>query len=474
MIKLRSFKLSIYILCLALFCPLASAEVQEEIESAVPKRQLEIDKAVRDASREALIQKDLETDEIVTYEQILDDPDNIPLNFRYAKSQVREGNLVSASATLERILLVNPNLPRVRLFRALVLLRLDDMAEAERELKRLKSAPMPDELRAQIKNYLNQIRLSRKSTRFSTSFTTGFAYDSNRNAAPSGKERLVLDTPTGLTGTSKKRRDTSFLVIHSFEVEHDLGFQTGHKLTGSLNYYLGEQTVADDLDIESFSGQVAPIINTPLATLTPKVSFSNLLLSRETYLRSTTLGMRAEKALGKRLSLFADGNWSDENYLGIVENQSSKERDGDKITVEVGATVVLRPTMTLTSRMNYENKYAKRPYNAYEGFTFSNSHVWILGKGQFLVNSLDFTVNGYEEADPAISVRTRRDEQLRYRILYGAPVTFLLGLYDFPSWMTKDLTATISFEQFRSHSSIPNYSYSNSKLSTMLIKRLNF
>lgn len=73
-IKLRSFKLTIYILCTVLFCPLAFAEVQDEVDRGVPARQLEIDKAVKDASREALIQKDLERDEIVTYEQILTNP----------------------------------------------------------------------------------------------------------------------------------------------------------------------------------------------------------------------------------------------------------------------------------------------------------------------------------------------------------------------------------------------------------------
>jgi len=45
----------------------------------------------------------------------LEDPDNIMLNFRYAQTQIKNNNLLGAAGTLERILLVNPNLSKVRL-----------------------------------------------------------------------------------------------------------------------------------------------------------------------------------------------------------------------------------------------------------------------------------------------------------------------------------------------------------------------
>ena len=74
--------------------------------------------------------------EDVTFEQVLADPDNIDLNFRYAETQIRKGDVRGASATLERILLIEPDLPRVRLLYAIVQFRLENLAEAERELVR--------------------------------------------------------------------------------------------------------------------------------------------------------------------------------------------------------------------------------------------------------------------------------------------------------------------------------------------------
>jgi hypothetical protein len=96
-----------------------------------------------------------------------------------------------------------------------------------------------------------------------------------------------------------------------------------------------------------------------------------------------------------------------------------------------------------------------------------------LGRGQFLLSSLAYTVNLYDEPDRAISVRTRRDELYRARTTYGAPVSLLLGEW-LPAGLLENLTATFTVEQTRSVSNITNYTYTNTKLDAMLTKRLEF
>jgi Flp pilus assembly protein TadD len=85
-------------------------------------------------SREAEDQRLLRPEREVTYEDVLANPDNIDLNFAYAQVQIARGDLKNAAATLERILLIEQDLPRVRLLYAIVLFRLDNLDEAEREL----------------------------------------------------------------------------------------------------------------------------------------------------------------------------------------------------------------------------------------------------------------------------------------------------------------------------------------------------
>lgn len=51
----------------------------------------------------------------ISFADVLKDPDNIELNFRFARQKVAEGDLRGAASTLERILLVQPNLGQIRL-----------------------------------------------------------------------------------------------------------------------------------------------------------------------------------------------------------------------------------------------------------------------------------------------------------------------------------------------------------------------
>src|SRR5258708_394205 len=70
----------------------------------------------------------------VSYADILRDPDNVDLNYRYALGLIGKGNLRGASATLERITLIDPSLAKVHLLYGVVLFRLDNLNDAENEL----------------------------------------------------------------------------------------------------------------------------------------------------------------------------------------------------------------------------------------------------------------------------------------------------------------------------------------------------
>jgi hypothetical protein len=453
----------------------AQVDVVEEAESRRPERQLEIEEAVKRAAQEAEERRALESAETVTYEQVLADPDNLELNFRFAQAQVARGDLVGASATLERILMIEPNLPPIRLFYALVLFRLDNLEDAEREFRILREAQLPDDKQQQVEQYLRQIRRRRQRTVVTASLSMGWGFDSNRNAAPSSEQRLLADIPLDLTGTSRLRRDTNVLAISSFSVTHDLGTQAGHQLIGSLDYFLGEQTSADDLDLQSFSLEGGALIRTPAADLIPTVFANYLYLGRESFLRGRGARLRLTRLLTDRLRGTVEGSWTDEDFLPITENTAAPERTGGRANAILGAQYLLNPAMQLGAELAYEDKNVSREtrYNAYEGVSLTGSHTWLLGAGQFLLSSLTGTVQSYDEPDPAISARKRRDEQVRARLTYGTPVAPLVGEW-LPASMLEDLTATLSVEQFRSLSNIRNYTYKNTKLGVMFTKRLEF
>jgi len=125
-------------LCIA-FGLLLSLPVQAQAPNDTEIERLEEEerqrKARTRAAGKATDRRPVEGAGDITFQDVLDDPDNLGLNFRYAKAQIDSGNLTGAVATLERMLLIDPDLAEIRVYYGLVLFRLDSLGEAERQLQ---------------------------------------------------------------------------------------------------------------------------------------------------------------------------------------------------------------------------------------------------------------------------------------------------------------------------------------------------
>lgn len=443
---------------------------QEEYESKVPERET---RERRQTLQTAESAKQPYTGAPVTYEEVLADPDNVDLNYRYAGTQIARGDLKGAAATLERLLLLDPNLARVRLLYAVVLFRLDNLDEAERAFQQVTEMKIPPSLRDEVDDYLRQIRLRRKRTRMAASVTVGIQYDTNRNAAPSGKRRVLNDSPLALTGTSRKRPDTSFVTVESFQLTHDLGMQGGHQVWLAGDHYLAEQTYVDDLDLQSFGGEIGANLYVERGTVVPSVFIEQIQLSRESFLRSHGFNLAGERPVTPRMDALANFRWAWEDYRPVEENIAAPDRTGSVAVTSLGARYALSPVMRLTLLGAYTHKDASAHYFDYDGYSIQATHTWLLGWGQFLTTSFAFGVNGYDDPDRAVSIKTRRDEQYRTRMTYGIPVD-LMTRQMLPKSLVRDLILTFTLEQFHSDSNIPNYTYTNTKAAAMLTKSFEF
>ena len=101
------------------------------------------------------------------------------------------------------------------------------------------------------------------------------------------------------------------------------------------------------------------------------------------------------------------------------------------------------------------------------------NHTWLLGDGQFLLNSLTYQRDRYNDADSFVSKRTRRDDIIRYRLTYGAPLGFLFGVDVLPE-VLENVSFTPSIEVVRSRSNINNNDTKNFKVQGLLTKSWSF
>jgi len=460
-VKLLSKRIIASLLASCLASPGFAQDYENEVEQ--PGFAAEAAEQAAQAADEALQQESVAGAGSITFDDILKNPDDIELNYRYAKLQVQKGDLKGAAATLERILLVDPDLPKVRLFYGVVLYRLDSLADSRKELLAIKDLPMPDSLRLELDEYLKRIDKQLKRTSIETMLGFGFQYDVNRNAGPSSGRRLAAGVPIGLTSGFRKD-DTAMLFLVKGRVDHDLGMQDGHSLFLDASYYRAEQTVLDTLDLQAYTWGFGGKIKHRFFDLTPSVRFDHVRLSEETYLRNRGGRLRFDRRWNSRLAFFLDMGNSFQQYSNTSDIPLGPERTGYIYDFRYGGSYVLNPKMKLTFNLGYEHKGAHRRFNIYDRHEIKGVHAWLLGRGMFLLTSGTIQLDRYADPDAATSPADRRDDTYRLASTIGVP----LGMVAMP---LKDLLATFTYEYFHAFSNIENYQYSNNKLSLMVSYR---
>lgn len=426
----------------------------------------------QEAAGQALDIEAIDEGPVVTYADVLRNPDDVDLNLRFARAQVNQGNVRGAAATLERILLVDPELAQVRLFYAVVLFRLENIDEAELEFQRVATLDIPADVRAEVERYLERIALARRMTRYTATLSLGMHYDTNRTATPRSETLLFINIPLD---AGREEDDFGYLAVGSIRIDHDLGFQEKHEMFGSLTYYHDEQVTVDPLDLQSFILEGGGIYRGAFlgVDIVPSFSYTRIELSRQHFFQEWAMDVRFERRFSPGLDGFISGGMAQQRFHPINENGASPLRDGGVFNGMLGGSYVISSTMRISADYQFLHKNAVAKFFAYNRNQFRVTHTWLLGGGQFLLNNVSYQRDRYIVPDVAIRDITRHDDIIRYRITYGAPLGFIFGggtLWE----ELEDITLTGSVERLRSSSNLANFDFNNWKSQALLTKTWRF
>lgn len=452
-----------------------SAAQQPEREPERLQRDLSTTREAEDAASRARARRPFEGPTI-GFQEILRDPDNLALNLGYVRQQVRSGDLRGAAGTLERILALAPDLVEARVLHAIVLFRLDSTAEAERALRGLAAFDLPAGARAEIDGYLRQIEQRRKTVRWQASLSVGGQAETNRDAAPSSKERLVVDVPLSV---ASPRGDIAGLAVGQLRMTYDLGTAAGHEFFVTATSFRNWQRRLHQFDLAAQTLEVGFNFRTDLADVSPSVVLGHGSLMRERFQRSAGVRLRAERQFGDVVSFFTDTLAQYQHYDPVTRTHEgeaaaprAQELSGLRIDAEVGLVFMLGAEHRLVASYTRTSKAAQQAYNAYLGDQLGLRHTWLLGEGQFLLANASAERDHFDGPDPLVSARTRRDGVLRGQVGYGAPLNTLAG-GALPAWLG-DMTLLGSVELVRAVSSLRNYTYTNLRGQLMLTKLWEF
>ena len=138
----------------------------------------------------------LEAQKEALFQQMLRDPGNLDVAFAYADVSARLGDYEAAVSALERMLLFNPDLPRVQLELGAMYFRMGSYDIARSYFEKAAAANPPPEVRARIDQYLAEIEKGESRHHLSGYFFSGVQYQTDANVAGSS---LIL-SPIGAGG----------------------------------------------------------------------------------------------------------------------------------------------------------------------------------------------------------------------------------------------------------------------------------
>ena len=175
------------------------------------------------------------------FQRLLRNPGDLDTTFAYADVSAKLGDNEAAVSALERMLLFNPDLPRVQLELGALYFRMGSFEIARTYFEKAEAANPPAEVKARIDRYLSEITRQSAPQAFTGFLFFGAQYQSDANIAPGSP---LIHSPIGdvlLNSQFVKQADGNAFLTGSALYTYDLGTQTRDTIeatgTGFLNHY---------------------------------------------------------------------------------------------------------------------------------------------------------------------------------------------------------------------------------------------
>src|SRR5262252_2738173 len=179
------------------------------------------------------------------FQQMLREPANLEIAFAYARVSAQLGDNEAAATALERMLLFNPNLPRIDLELGALYFRMGSFDLARDYFTKALAANAPPDVKTRASGYLADIAAQQSPSHFEGYVFFGAQYQTDANVAPGSP---LIHSPVGdvlLSSQFVKRPDTNIFGSGAFLYSYDLGTQSRDAVEvtgiGFMNHYFRTQ-----------------------------------------------------------------------------------------------------------------------------------------------------------------------------------------------------------------------------------------
>ncbi len=389
----------------------------------------------------------------ITYMQILQDPNNLDLNLKYAQQQGKVGNFKQTISTLERLNMLYPDNVEIKLYLLSVLVQVDSPEKANTIIEDMK---LRRDLSAEDLETLQEIEeelKDREPSLWNLTADVGFGATFSNNVNSVSKNRLKLDEDSvaAFTSAMHDRTESASLGITATRPigeESSLLFNFGH--TTSNQYQ-----EADD-DFQSYGLTIGLDTTLGNQSLSPYLIMSKTDAQHDADSFSMMVGVGGFFTVGERHSFSYGYSYSDSKANRNSSDLTADETNSIGHTYNFGYDLILTPIISSSLSLGYSDSDAKvdagNDYETYEfGLGLNFAFPWA-----YIAWSASTSFNDYKVADSSVtSAKLRSDNATTTDLMITKAIGDIFPAID----PNRTLFINLSYEKTFSEANIMNYDY---------------
>ena len=403
---------------------------------------------------------------------MLRDPTNLDLMFQYAQVAIQIGNYDAAIGTLSRMLLFNPNLPRVRLELGALYFQLASYPAAKAYITQALATPdMPQDVRERANSLLAEIERRSETSVLSGSIGGGVRWQQNANSGPTGSNVRALGQDATIGNEFARQKDWNVFALA--QVQHVYKFDNIDQDTfeSTAAFYGTRQEQLHRLNVglvELTGGPRFQLGDTGPgdASWRPYVLANTISLGDARYYSTLGAGIGVSQAVGERAQVDVTLERREKRFRNNAERPFAFERDAGETSGLVVARLRTSVETVVSVGAGIADDNARREYwdstqlTGFGSFTYLfDPEFWPVSQPWSLTATMVRVVSDYDAPDPGVDpVTARSDREWRYLLVGNVP-------------LSGDLSLFAQAQRARVDSNLPNFKYNNWALTSGLSLR---
>ena len=389
----------------------------------------------------------------ITYMQILQKPNDLNLNLKYAQQQGKIGNYKQTISTLERLNMLYPDNIEIKLYLLSVLVQADSPNKALTIIEEIRTSEdlTPEDLETinEIESGLKE-RGKPKLWNFYADISLGGIHSQNVNSV--SKTRLQSSSDD-VIGFNSAKYDRTYSGSLGLTATRSLGEASSFMINTSFTDSDQEEETSDDF--ESYGLTLALDTYLGNQSLSPYLMLSKTDYQDDADSFSLLYGIGGYFSAGDRNSFSYGYSFSDSKNNKNTTDTTANETNAKGHGITLGHDFMFNELISSSTGLGYSISEAKDGTNDFETYDLNFRLNFALPWAYIsLGDALSF--NDYKNVDTSInSNRIRSDVTNTFDFMFTKAIGDIFPTID----PNKDLFMNFSYEKIISEANIINYDY---------------